>query len=84
MTFTLILLWALAYYDLQEHILTGKWQCPQNSSISLFGAALTRLDLLTEVALLDWARVALCIVQDFPLKGPLGAHQCPPVQVSHL
>ena len=54
MTFTLILLWVLEYYGnlLQEHILTGS-QCPQNSSISLFGTALARLDLRTEVALLS-------------------------------
>ena len=32
---------------LQEHILTGKCQCPQNSSISLFETALARLDLRT-------------------------------------
>ena len=58
MTFTLILLWTLEYYGnlLQEHILTGKCQCPQNSSISLFGTALARLDLRTEVALLSGLR----------------------------
>ena len=51
----LILLLVLEYYGnlLQEHILTGKCRCLQNSSISLFGAALTRLDLRTEVALLS-------------------------------
>ena len=51
----LILLRVLEYYGnlLQEHILTGKSQCPQNSSISLFGIALACLDLLTEVALLS-------------------------------
>ena len=55
MTFTLILLWVLEYYGnlLQKHILTGKCQCPQNSSISLLGTALARLDLQTEVALLS-------------------------------
>ena len=53
--FYVILLRVLEHYGnlLQEHMLTGKCQCHQNSSISLFGAALARLDLRTEVALLS-------------------------------